>query len=69
MAWTQTDVDTLKKAIASGVRRVQYESHLTEYQDTGSMIRALKLMEAEVAAASGGTVASRTILVQHARGT
>lgn len=68
MAWTQADVDTLKKAIQSGVRSVSFADHATVYQDTASMIRALRLMEAEVAAISGSATSGRTILVQHGRG-
>jgi hypothetical protein len=68
MAWTQADIDTLKKAIQSGVRSVQFGDHQTVYQDTASMIRALRLMEAEVAAISGTPGPSRTIFIQHGRG-
>lgn len=68
MAWTQTDIDAMKAAIGKGIRRVTYTDKTVEYQDMSSMIRALKLMEAEVAATSGASVPSRTILVQHGRG-
>lgn len=68
MAWTQADVDALKAAIKSGVRRVTFGDQTTEYQDTASMIRALRLMEGEVATAAGTVTSGRTILVQHGRG-
>jgi hypothetical protein len=64
MAWTQSDIDALKAAIKTGIRRVTYTDKTVEYQDTASMIRALRLLEAEVATATPG----RTILVQHGRG-
>ena len=48
MAWTQSDIDKLKKAMAKGVRRVRYISGEVEYQDVADMERVLKLMEAEV---------------------
>lgn len=68
MAWTQTDIDALKAAIKSGYRRVTFSDRTVEYQDVSSMIRALRLVEAEVAGAAGAPTPSRTILVKHARG-
>lgn len=68
MAWTQSDVDALKAAIKTGVRRVSFGDQTTEFQDTASMLRALRLMEAEVATASGTATSGRTILVKHGRG-
>lgn len=53
MAWSQADIDTLKAAIASGVRRVQYHDREVEYQTTADMLTALGSMQAEVAAAAG----------------
>lgn len=68
MAWTQSDIDALKAAIKTGVRRVTFGDQTTEYQDLASMIRALRLMEAEVAQTNGTASTARTILVQHGRG-
>lgn len=68
MAWTQTDVDKLKKAMATGVKRVEFDGHLTMFQDTGEMIALLKRMEAEVAASTAAAGSSRTFLVSHGRG-
>lgn len=68
MAWTQSDVDKLKKAMATGVKRVEFDGHATMFQDTGEMISLLKRMEAEVAAAAVSAGTSRTILVSHGRG-
>lgn len=69
MAWDQTDIDALKAAIKTGIRRVTYSDRTVEYQDLASMIRALRLMEAETASTAEKTTPSRTILVKHARGT
>ena len=52
MAWTQSDVDTLKTAIATGVRTVEYQDRSVTYQDTAAMLQALSLMQQEVAASS-----------------
>jgi hypothetical protein len=48
MAWTQTDVDALKAAIASGVKVVEYHDRRVEYQTTREMLEALGLMQQEV---------------------
>lgn len=40
-ALTQADVDKLKRAIASGVRTVQYSAGSVTYQSTAEMLRAL----------------------------
>ena len=68
MAWTQTDIDALKGAIKTGHRRVTYGDKTVEYRDMGEMLRALKMMEAEVATTATRTTPARTVLVQHARG-
>jgi hypothetical protein len=48
MAWTQSDVDALKAAIASGVRVVEYHDRKVEYQTTHEMLEALGPMQQEV---------------------
>lgn len=68
MAWTETDIAALKAAIASGHRRVTYSDKTIEYQDLASMVRALRLMEAETATEAAKSTPSRTVLVKHARG-
>jgi hypothetical protein len=57
VAWTQTDVDKLKAAIASGVKSVVYADRTVSYHSLDEMLKALAVMEAEVAgaAASGGS--------------
>lgn len=41
MALTQTDIDKLEKAIARGVRTVQYASGSVTYQSVDEMLKAL----------------------------
>ena len=55
MAWTQTDIDVLEKAIATGVLEVQYPDSRVRYQSTADMIRIRDLMKAQVNAAAGTT--------------
>jgi hypothetical protein len=52
MALSQTDIDKLKKAIAKGVRRVEYPSGVVEYQSTDDMLKALAFAENDIAGAS-----------------
>ena len=52
MAWTQADIDALKAAIASGLREVEYSNGRQEYQNTEQMLLALRIMQAEVNAAT-----------------
>lgn len=56
--WTQTDIDTLKAAVASGVLQVRYDgppARMVQYQSLGEMRKLLASMVADVAAAAGGT--------------
>jgi len=53
MAWTQSDIDALKAAIALGVRKVEYENQAVTYQSREEMMATLKAMEGEVATTAG----------------
>lgn len=68
MAFTQTDIDTLKRAIATGARRVRYESagEIREvmYRSHEEMMSVLAMMEREVNSGSK----ARSVLVRHDRG-
>jgi hypothetical protein len=48
MAWSQTDIDKLKAAMAQGIKRVRYTSGEMEYQSADEMRRVLADMEREV---------------------
>lgn len=48
MAWTQQDIDSLKAAIAKGVRDVSYGQNRVSYRDFDEMLATLRLMESEV---------------------
>lgn len=59
MAFVQSDVDSIKKAIASGVQSVRFaDGRRVDYRSVPEMIEALRLAEAEVAAANGGDTVS-----------
>lgn len=51
-ALTQDDVDKLEKAIARGVRTVQYATHSVTYQSTSDMLKALDYAKQQLASAS-----------------
>lgn len=67
MAWTQTQVDTLKAAIATGTRTVSYGDKTVTYHDMNAMLSALQAMEAEVAAGSGVSSSGRCTIASTAR--
>ncbi|MBZ7921648.1 hypothetical protein LAC81_07620 [Ensifer adhaerens] len=48
MAYTQTQIDALKKAIASGVLTVRHGDEQVTYRSFSEMRQLLKDMEAEV---------------------
>ncbi|ESY72069.1 hypothetical protein X740_33570 [Mesorhizobium sp. LNHC221B00] len=48
MAYTQTQIDALKNAIASGVLTFKHGETLTQYQSLSEMRKALKEMQSEV---------------------
>lgn len=68
MAWTQGDIDVLKQAMATGVRRAVFGSGETrreqEFQSLTDMLRLLAEMEGEVA---GINAPSRTAVTQFTR--
>lgn len=53
MAWTQVELDALKKAYASGTLRVSYEGRSVEYGSEADLIRRIRTIEREMAAEAG----------------
>ncbi len=62
-ALTQTDIDKLKRAIAKGLRRVEYPSGTVEYQTTDDMLKALAFAEADLAGTSSARNTPSTLAV------
>ncbi len=50
MAWTQTQVDALRDAIATGTLRVKVGDMDTQFRSQADMLQLLRVMEAEVSA-------------------
>lgn len=49
----QTQLDALRKARASGVRKVEYQGRSTEYKSDGEMANAIADLERRIRATSG----------------
>lgn len=56
MAFSQTDIDNLKRAIASGVLTVEIEGKRVSYRSMEDLERALARAEAEVNGSSSSYV-------------
>lgn len=62
MAYTQTDIDDLKAAIASGALRVRYaDGREIQYRSLADMRETLSIMQAEATGSTSGS--SRSFLV------
>lgn len=48
MAFTQSDLDTLEAAIATGTRSVRYGDKQVDYKTLDEMLRARNIMRAEL---------------------
>jgi hypothetical protein len=48
MAWTQTDLDRIEKAIAAGAKRVRFQTHEVEYQSINEMLKVRDVIKAEL---------------------
>lgn len=53
MAWSQPELDALRKAYASGTLRVSYDGRSVEYGSEADLLRRIRIIEGEMAAAEG----------------
>ena len=53
MAFTNTELDALKKAYASGVVEVEYDGNRTRYDSGAAILARIRVIEAEIAATAG----------------
>lgn len=58
MPFTQTELDALKSAYASGTTRVSYEGRTVEYDSGAALLARIKVMEAELAGPSARPLTS-----------
>lgn len=52
MAWTQTDLDAIEEAIASGERTVAFTDKTVTYRSIQELLRARDLIKSEIDAAT-----------------
>ena len=61
MAWSQAEVDALRKAYASGTLRVSYDGRSVEYGSEADLIRRIRTIESEMAVAEGRPKPKRSL--------
>ena len=66
MSYTQSQLDALKKALATGERRVSFGDKTVEYRSVEELQAAIRTVEAEIARGSG--TPKRQIRVTTAKG-
>jgi hypothetical protein len=53
MSWTETELEALKRAYASGTLRVGYDGKSVEYGSAEDLLRRIRTIEREIATAAG----------------
>lgn len=53
MSWTQSELDALRRAYASGTLRVSYDGKTVEYGSEADLKRRIDTIESAIAAAQG----------------
>jgi hypothetical protein len=61
MAWTQAELDALKRSYASGTLRVSYDGKTVEYGSEADLIRRIRTIEVEMAVLSGNPKPRRSL--------
>jgi hypothetical protein len=61
MPWTQSELQALKRAYASGTLRVSYEGKTVEYGSAEDLLRRIRTIEAEMAADAGKPRPTRSL--------
>lgn len=51
--WTETELAALRRAYASGTLKVSYDGRSVEYGSAEDLLRRVRLIEGELAAATG----------------
>lgn len=66
MAWTQQDLEAINAAIATGAKRVRFQTHEVEYHSVSDLIRARDLIRSEIE--SGGQPVGGMIFTEYGSG-
>ncbi len=48
MAWTAADLTAIEEAIATGAKRVRFQTHEVEYHSIADMLRARDVIKGEI---------------------
>ena len=68
MAYTQTQLEALEQALASGTLRVTYEGRTVEYRSVDELKKAIAEVKAAMAATDPATPRSRVLRVYTEKG-
>ena len=60
MSWTQTELDLLKQAYASGILTVRYDGKTTQYGSDTDLLRRIRTLERAINASTGNARATRS---------
>jgi hypothetical protein len=66
MSWTEAELAALRRAFASGTLRVSYDGKTVEYGSAEDLLRRIRTIEADIAAA--GKPRPRRSLASFAKG-
>ena len=61
MTWSQAELDALRKAYASGTLRVSCDGCTVEYASEADLLRRIRTIEGEMAAAAGRPKRKRSV--------
>lgn len=58
MAWTQADLIAIETAIATGAKRVRFQTHEVEYQSANDLLKVRDLIKSDLDGdgGAGGTI-------------
>ena len=56
MAWTQSELDALKRAYAAGTLRVTSDGRTVEYGNAADLLSRVRTIESEMAQAGGSSL-------------
>jgi hypothetical protein len=60
MAWTQKELDALKRAYSSGTLRVRYDDKSVEYGSEADLLRRIRVIEREINNSTGNSRSNRS---------
>ena len=53
MSWSQSELDALRRAYASGTLRITYEGRTVQYDDADGLLKRIKTIEESINAGNG----------------